>query len=40
MAKKTRETTVNVEGPDHAPQREVADTGDVVDPDADDPRTG
>jgi hypothetical protein len=28
---------VAFEGPDHAPQTEVADTGDFVDPDADDP---
>jgi hypothetical protein len=40
MAKETAEKTgpaVVFEGPDHAPRTEVADTGDVVDPDADDP---
>jgi hypothetical protein len=40
MAKKTAEKTgpaVAFEGPDHDPRTEVDDTGDVVDPDADDP---
>lgn len=40
MARKTAESTgpaVAFEGPDHAPRTEVDDTGDVVDPDADDP---
>jgi hypothetical protein len=40
MAKMIAENTgpaVAFEGPDHAPQTEVADTGDFVDPDADDP---
>ena len=43
MAKKTAENTgraVAFEGPDHDPQTEVVDTGDVVDPDADDPEPG
>jgi hypothetical protein len=35
----TRNTGPDVafEGPDHNPRTEIADTGDVIDPDADDP---